>query len=79
MRKRKKVKKNSKPRADRGAKHQFVKDLKSRAKEEKNSFKSRAKEKRSQKNFKPRAYRGTEHQFVKNLKSRAKKDRSISE
>ena len=53
-----------------------MKILKPRAKEEKNSFKSRAKEKRSQKNPKPCADRGVEHQFVKNLKSRAKEEKN---
>ena len=50
--------KNSKPRANRGTEHQFVKNLKSRAKEERNSFESRAKEKKSQENSKPRAKEG---------------------
>ena len=50
------------------------KNLKYRAKEEKNSFISRTKEKRSQKNSKPRADRGVKYQFVKNLKSRAKEE-----
>ena len=36
--------KNSKPRADREAEHQFVKNLKPRAKEETNSFETRAEE-----------------------------------
>ena len=44
--KEKKSQKNSKPRANRGAEHQFMKNLKSRVKEEKNSFESRAKEKK---------------------------------
>ena len=47
---------------------------KPRTKEEKNSFKSCAKEEKSQKNSKPCADRGAEHQFVKNLKSRAKEE-----
>ena len=46
MRKRKKSQKNSKPRVDRGVEHQFMKNTKPRAKEEKNNFKSRAKEKK---------------------------------
>ena len=46
--KEKRSQKNYKPRADRGAEQQFVKNTKPRAKEENNSFKSRAKEKRSQ-------------------------------
>ena len=45
--KEKKSQKNSKPRADRGAKYQFVKNSKPCAKEEKNNFKSHAKEKKS--------------------------------
>ena len=53
-----------------------MKILKPCAKEEKNSFKSRAEEKKSQKNSKPRADRGAEHQFVKNLKSRAKEGKN---
>ena len=36
VRKRKEVKKNSKPHANRGAEYQFVKNLKPRAKEERN-------------------------------------------
>ena len=76
--KEKRSQKNSKPHADKGAEYQFVKNLKSRAKEEMNSFKSRAKEKRSQKNSKPRADRGVEYQFVKNLKPYAKKERTTS-
>ena len=56
--KKKRSQMNSKPRADRRAEHQFVKNLKPHAKKEKNSFKSRAKEKRSQKNFKSRATEG---------------------
>ena len=59
--KEKRSQKNSKPRADRGAEHQFMKNLKSHAKEEKNNFKSRTKEKISQKNSKPRANIGAEH------------------
>ena len=45
--KEKKSQKNSKPRADKRAKHQFVENLKPRLEEEKNSFKSHVKEKRS--------------------------------
>ena len=56
--KEKKSQKNSKPRADRGAEHQFMKNLKPRVKEKKNSFKSRAKEKKSQKNSKPDTIEG---------------------
>ena len=57
----KRSQKNSKPCADKGVEHQFVKNLKSRAKKENNSFKSCAKEKRNQKNSKSRANRGVEH------------------
>ena len=46
IRKRKEVKKNFKSHADRRAEHQFVKNLKPRAKKEKNSFESRVKEKK---------------------------------
>ena len=53
-----------------------MKNPKSHAKEEKNSFKSRMEEERSQKNFKTRADRGTEHQFMKNLKPRAKEKKN---
>ena len=49
-----------------------MKNLKPRAKKEKNSFESHAKEKKSQNNSKPRANRGAEHLFVKNSKPRAK-------
>ena len=38
-----------------GVKHQFVKNLKSRAKEERNSFKSRTKKKEIKKTSKPHA------------------------
>ena len=51
-------------------------NLKSRAKEEKNNFKSSAKEKISQKNSKPRTDRGAECQFLKILKSRAKEGKN---
>ena len=68
--------KSSKPRTDREVKYQFVENLKSHAKEERNIFESRAKEKRSQKNSIPHADRGAEHQFVKNSKPRAKVERN---
>ena len=45
VKEKKKSQKNYKPRANRGAEHQFVKNLKPRAKEKKNSFESRVKEK----------------------------------
>ena len=66
--KEKRSQKNSKPRADRGAEHQFVKNLKSRAKEETNSFESRVKEKKSQKNSKLRAKEGQSINSKKKLK-----------
>ena len=63
IRKRKEVKKNFKSHADRRAEHQFVKNLKPRAKKETNSFESHVKEKRSQKNSKPRVARRAELQL----------------
>ena len=47
--KEKRIQKNYKPRANKGAEYQFVKNLKLCAKKEKNSFESHAKEKKSQK------------------------------